>query len=691
VKLTTKPLDNDSKSRNASHRSFGVSYRSTADVSRNPVQFAGLQQNAGNLAVQRLFASGALQTKLSISRPDDPYEREADGVADEVMRAPAPLLARKCASCESTGSSCASCAAEPEETIQRKSASSEDTTGRSDGIRSIYTADAGAPLSHETRALMEPRFGADLSRVRVHSDSRAAESARSVDALAYTVGRDIVFGAGQYAPQTSAGQKLLAHELTHFLQQSSAGFQPMLQRACITDPECEPTEEGELPGSNVKGSSQHFNKSVKREEKEKAEEEDTKTPREIRDELCSKVPPDPACTADGHARRATEFEKLFRPRAPAGFDLADGVFVDKAISKGVAAYVKKCTAFKPVLEGDRCVFIPDRLEKQAARYNSGEKKIGGEDREQWFTDTLETVTHELEHVRFRKQFPKTAPRAEACEFDDVSRELSELGAIMSEFPVVFQAQANKSWHDRRVELDSWFKYKLTQPSKHGETIAGILKAIRCRCECPDVNAYLERLVDFTTKSWTDLEKNTFHSELRDPKWKLDWPIQTPLPPRDLPSVLLAPSLSIGYGYLGRGDLALSLSLDAGIPLDRLGKWRLLLGGQARFLPQLTPDDQVLYTFGLKAGFLGGAVPGSRGVQYGAFGEFGKGSFQSGTTKESGLYAGGGLSLRYSGGLEKGRSLNIFIGLDIAAGARIDTSKPETQKLFFTGFTIGAEY
>ena len=107
--------------------------------------------------------------------------------------------------------------------------------------------------------MMEPRFGSDLSQVRVHADARAADSARSVNALAYTVGRDIVFGAGQYAPQTSTGQKLLAHELTHFIQQSSAAFQPMLQRACSNDPECEPAEEGELPGSNVKGSAQHFN------------------------------------------------------------------------------------------------------------------------------------------------------------------------------------------------------------------------------------------------------------------------------------------------------------------------------------------------------------------------------------------------------------------------------------------------
>jgi len=690
VELTTKPLDNDSKSRDASRRAFGVSRRPTADVSQNAFQSTGVQQNAGNLAVQRLFKSGTLQAKLSISRPDDPYEREADRVADTITSASQPVLARKCASCESTGSSCASCAAEPEETIQRKSESPAGLAGAANAANSMHGLDAGEPLHGETRAMMEPRFGSDLSQVRVHADARAAESARSVNALAYTVGRDIVFGAGQYAPQTSTGQKLLAHELTHFMQQSSAAFQPMLQRACSKDPECEPAEEGEPPGSNVKGSVAHFQSSVEREEKITAEKKHTKTPREIRDDLCSKKPPDPACTADGHASRATEFEKLFRPLAPAQFALAEGVFIDKAIPRRFGAYVQNCRAFKPKLPGDQCIFIPERLEEQAASYNNGEKKIGGADREEWLTKIFGRATHELEHVRFEQEFPETKPRRQACDFDDVSAELTELGAIMSEFPVFFRAYAGKSWHDRRIEMDKWFNRKLTQPSEHGERIAGILKAMRCRCECQDVNAYLERLVDFTTKSWTDVEKNTFHSELRDPKWKLDWPIQTPLPPRDLPSVFLTPSVSFGYGNLGRGDFALGLSLDAGIPLDRLGKWRLLLGGQARFLPPL-PGDQLVYVVGLKAGFLRGAVPGSRGLQYGAFGEFGKGSFQSGTATEGGLYAGGGLSLRYSGGLEKEHSLNIFIGLDIAAGARIDTSKPETQKLFFTGFTIGAEY
>jgi hypothetical protein len=68
---------------------------------------------------------------------------------------------------------------------------------------------------------MEARFGYDFSHVRVHTDAKAEESVRAVSALAYTVGRDIVFGTGQYAPATNTGRHLLAHELTHVIQQHS--------------------------------------------------------------------------------------------------------------------------------------------------------------------------------------------------------------------------------------------------------------------------------------------------------------------------------------------------------------------------------------------------------------------------------------------------------------------------------------
>ena len=79
----------------------------------------------------------------------------------------------------------------------------------------------GQPLDAETRAYMEPRFGHDFSRVRVHADAKAAESAQAVNAQAYTVGRDIVFGTDAYSPSTYAGRQLVAHEMAHVVQQSA--------------------------------------------------------------------------------------------------------------------------------------------------------------------------------------------------------------------------------------------------------------------------------------------------------------------------------------------------------------------------------------------------------------------------------------------------------------------------------------
>jgi len=84
---------------------------------------------------------------------------------------------------------------------------------------------------------MEPRFGHDFSHVRVHADEQAAESARAVNALAYTVGRDIVFGRGRYAPGSTEGRRLLAHEMAHVVQQGSHGqLQAELEVGAVDDP-----------------------------------------------------------------------------------------------------------------------------------------------------------------------------------------------------------------------------------------------------------------------------------------------------------------------------------------------------------------------------------------------------------------------------------------------------------------------
>ncbi len=98
----------------------------------------------------------------------------------------------------------------------------------------------GQPLDPNTREYMEPRFGHDFSQVRVHTDAKAEESARAVNALAYTVGRDVVFGTGQYALDMAGMSRLLAHELVHVVQQSKTpGAGPLAFDHPVSPAECE--------------------------------------------------------------------------------------------------------------------------------------------------------------------------------------------------------------------------------------------------------------------------------------------------------------------------------------------------------------------------------------------------------------------------------------------------------------------
>jgi hypothetical protein len=175
---------------------------------------------------------GPIQTKLAVSQPGDVYEQEADRVAEQVMRMPAPALQRSCASCTAGGSTFPKCDEEKKALVQRKA---ERVSERSGSVSDSFVQNLGPgqPLDPATRSFFEPRFSHDFSQVRVHADATAAESAGAVNALAYTLGSDIVFDGGQYAPDTESGRKLLAHELAHTIQQSAAGVGSVarLQRA----------------------------------------------------------------------------------------------------------------------------------------------------------------------------------------------------------------------------------------------------------------------------------------------------------------------------------------------------------------------------------------------------------------------------------------------------------------------------
>jgi hypothetical protein len=150
---------------------------------------------------------GSLQPKLEVSKPGDPFEREADRIAGQIMRMSAPTPEQL-----SHDGAFAS--------MQRKSNGSQARAGTA--VVDDVLSSGGQPLDYASRAFFEPRFGYDFSNVRVHADDRAAESAKAVGAKAYTVGEHVVFGSRQFSPTTTSGRELMAHELTHVIQQGRA-------------------------------------------------------------------------------------------------------------------------------------------------------------------------------------------------------------------------------------------------------------------------------------------------------------------------------------------------------------------------------------------------------------------------------------------------------------------------------------
>jgi outer membrane protein OmpA-like peptidoglycan-associated protein len=179
-----------------------------------------------------------IQAKLIVSQPGDRFEREADRVAHAVTHGEAvPQLANGGAA-ENLQRACAACEEEEKKRsndIQRKAQGpGEVAPAAQSHVDQAITG--GQPLPYRSRTTFEQRIRHDFRDVRVHTDSRAAESAREMQALAYTRGKNIVFGAGQYNPDTASGRQLLAHELTHVVQQtgSQSGNAPNVQR--VGDP-----------------------------------------------------------------------------------------------------------------------------------------------------------------------------------------------------------------------------------------------------------------------------------------------------------------------------------------------------------------------------------------------------------------------------------------------------------------------
>lgn len=175
------------------------------------VSLANLGASIGNRALVRILGSQAYHTPTSA----------------------VPRLSRKCSCGGKAEGECKECAASR---LAREGHSSRDLVGsEAPVIVEEVLATPGKPLQDSVRRSLEPSFGYDFSRIRVHDDSKSAESGDAAKALAYTVGRHVVFARGQYALGTSQGDRLLAHELTHTIQQGAASPGPIDHRQPDSD------------------------------------------------------------------------------------------------------------------------------------------------------------------------------------------------------------------------------------------------------------------------------------------------------------------------------------------------------------------------------------------------------------------------------------------------------------------------
>jgi hypothetical protein len=188
----------------------------------------------------------SIQFKLTVGATDDPLEHEADTMADKVMRMPEQnFIQRKCAQCEEEEKAqhkpvesfiqkkCAHCEEEEKAQrkpiasfIQKKHSSINNNTVAADSISNQIqsTKGNGNSISSSTKSFMESRFGADFSNVKIHTGNYAVQLSKDLNAQAFTVGNNIYFNEGKYQPQSDTGKHLLAHELTHTIQQGGSSL-----------------------------------------------------------------------------------------------------------------------------------------------------------------------------------------------------------------------------------------------------------------------------------------------------------------------------------------------------------------------------------------------------------------------------------------------------------------------------------
>lgn len=456
---------------------------------------------------------------------------------------PAPVLRRACA-CGQT-----------KRRLQRRAAATTAPAMAPPIVHEVLGT-PGEPLDRTARARLEPALGHDFSQVRVHSDERAARSAESVGALAYTVGHHVVFAGGRYRPRSEEGTRLIAHELAHVAQQgdvrptagapiaiddpgspeerqaqalanaagpvrAAAAGAPRLQRACPTRAEC-----ASKTGSAVEA--------IRDEENDPAQKQRIAQRRKARGR---------GCQPDGHNCRATKLETIAKAAEPGLIDVARGIFINADMHPDTVAEAIACSAtVPPIAAGGQCVLVPPAMEARAAQFLQGAPTIGKAPRDEWAARVVSVIIHEMRHVRFDREREGRPP---PCGSWDVYGELTELLARLDEVaglhrhlemrgslgdPTPGNAPAKPISAPRRwAILDTVLRNNV---SRNIVNVTGALRRMRCSCGCPRADRLVREAVAPMARGWERATQEWMHGSLARPdRWgeDLGWMLP-PLPP-----------------------------------------------------------------------------------------------------------------------------------------------------------------
>jgi hypothetical protein len=537
--------------------------------------------------VRRCACHGArdrgLPTRLQVGPRDDAFEQQADRAAEAILagrRAPATAAAphapqRKCAACE----------AEDEEAIRRSS--TNGAAGAAGGARADVAARAvasgGRPLGPALREYFEPRFGADLSGVRLHTDGRAADAADGLQAHAFTLGSDIAFARGAFAPESSAGRRLLAHELTHVVQQAR-GAAPAIRRngrEGTTEFEEDVLTPPPLAGGVYRGR-------VRR--RVFAPASDTQ-PREMVHEASARVEFDAAnCSVRlphtfrfvaGEAGAADICNEPARPAAVSAVDPARVTEIGRQYVEAINTGLQNWYTVR--LEGDGCGSackdqdMPIRVDATAPASGAADTTItvspraGRADAATICAPDFNAGTnvHEGGH--------------QVLGAGDEYRERD--AAVLARAPQWGRVERVRTDWSRMGSHHAYGRFALFH-ERHFAHVPAFLQSIYPGCQA--------RLVEVSRPALPDFR------------------------------------FSIGGGYASLGGVHggyADLGLEMGIPLDRLREWEFVVGPHGRFIGNAGPTEQQAFLVGARMGLERRVNPAVGGFRIGAFGEAGAGAFR----------------------------------------------------------------